>query len=674
MRKLLCLSLVALLGTPFVACGDSGTSSTTDTVSGDTLAVDTTPPGDTTGADTVPGDTNTTTDTGTATDTSTATDTVVVACNDDNLAGTVAAPAALPAVLTGNPTFHICEGVADVFSFTATAGDIVKINLISDVADLTADTTPGVDDIDMYLYEGSIAEANIVGSGATAAAIEQIAYTVETTGTFILVVEDYEGSAIDYTLSFATATACKADADCTGGDICYVGIDDENLVIAQECKAYTAPACGQTTAEDSTSSHSDSTAVAFSSVATDGAFTGSICGSDVDVFKFTLAAGDSVIGNLSSPVTGNGLLLGTWVGPGGQLIDNVQIAADATSGDFTSLFISKAGTYYLYLDYLTDGSATADLAYTITATTAAPCLLDADCSGGAVCGMATTTGPISVCVPYKADVCGTDDDNSQTKATALTSGTAVTTEKVCDTGNDWYKITVANGKNDLTAVLTWTGADIDLDLYLLSATGVPYGAGWFGDGSETMVGKNLPDGTYFFIIDQYTQDGSGTAGVAYSFTVTATASAANCANDAACVVGGTFTSADGGDPTVGLTCNTTSGICEPGVAAAINSVSPGGACFDDRGVASIGQCAMGGLCAGLCLTLCDTDAQAECDSDWGGTGIAYCAQGLFSIGDLCLPNCDSPTASTHLWGDAECTDFGFDGCDGASNQCSVPEQ
>ncbi|PKN56592.1 MAG: hypothetical protein CVU56_15290 [Deltaproteobacteria bacterium HGW-Deltaproteobacteria-14] len=678
MRKLLCLSLVALLGTPFVACGDSGTSSTTDTVGADTLVPSDTTGDTSTGTDTVTGDTGTVTDTGTATDTGTttdtgtATDTVVVTCTDDNLAGTEAAPAALPGVLDGNPTFHICAGVADVFSFTATAGEIVKINLISDVADLTADTTPGVDDIDMYLYEGSIAEANIVAAGATAAAIEQIAYTVETTGTFYLVVEDYEGSAIDYTLTFAKATACKTDADCTGGDICYIGIDDENFVIAQECKAYTAPTCGQTTAEDTTSAHSDSTAVAFSSVATDGAFTGSICGSDVDVFKFTLDAGDSVVGSLSSPVTGNGLLLGTWVGPGGAILDNVQIGADATSGDFTSLFINKAGTYYLYLDYLADGSPTADLAYTITATTASPCLLDADCTGGAVCGMATTTGPISVCVPYKADVCGTDDDNSQTKATELTSGTAVTTEVVCDTGNDWYKITVANGKNDLTAVLTWTG-DADLDLYLLSATGVPYGAGWFGEGTETIAGKNLPDGTYFFIIDQYTTDGSGTAGVAYSFTVTATASAANCADDAACVVGGTFTSADGGDPTVGLTCNTTSGVCAPGITAGINSVSPGGACFDGRGVAYIGQCSNGGLCADICLTLCDTNAQADCDSDWGGTGIAYCAQGLFSIGDLCLPNCDSPTATTHLWGDADCSDFGFDGCDGSTNQCAIPQ-
>ena len=662
MRKLLCLSMVALLATPFAACGDDG-GSTSDTT-GDTTVTDTNG-----GTDTV-ADTNGGTDT--AEDTNGGTDTVTPTCDDDELAGTAASPADLVTVLGADPApvFSICPDVNDVFQFTANAGDIVKINLITDVTDITADTTPGVDDIDMYLYEGAIAEENIVAAGATAAAIEQIAYEVETTGTFILVVEDYDGSAVDYQLTYATATGCSTDADCGGGDICYVGIDDENLVIAQECKAYTAPTCGQSTAEDSSSSHSDSTAVAFSSVATDGSFTGSICGADVDVLSFDLAAGDSLIGTLSSPVTGNALLLGTWVGPNGAILDNVQIVSDATSGDFTSLFIGQAGTYYLYLDYLTDGSATADVSYTIEASVASACKLDADCTGGEVCGLFTATGPIAVCVAEPADACGSDTDNSQTNATELTSGTAVDSEVVCDTGNDWYKITVANGQNDISATVTWTG-ESDLDLYFIAADGTPYGAGWFSEnGSETVAGKNLPDGTYFFLVDQYTEDGAGTTGVAYSITATVTASAANCANDAACVAGGALDD----DPGVSLACNSTNGMCEAPVSAAAASVSPGGDCFDGSGMASASQCSNGGICGGICLTFCDAGGQSDCDGDWGGSGIAYCAAGLFQVGDLCLPNCDSPTADTHLWGDAECSDFGFDGCDGSTNQCAIPQQ
>ncbi|TNF35259.1 MAG: hypothetical protein EP329_06365 [Deltaproteobacteria bacterium] len=676
MRKILCLSLVALLATPFAACGDDGGTTTTDTLGGDTTVSDTTTTTDTsTNTDTmVEGDTNVTGDTLVAdtnvdTDTTVA-DTNVQTCQDDNVAGTAAAPADLVAVLANDPTFHICPGVNDVFQFTANAGDIVKINLITDVTDLSADTTPGVDDIDMYLYAGSIDDANEIsgGSAATAAAIEQIVVTVDTTGTYYLVVEDYDGSAVDYFLTFSTATGCAKDADCGGSDICYVGIDDENFVIAQECRAYTAPACGQGTAEDSTSSHSDGTAVAFSSIATNGSFTGSICGDDVDVYKFDLAAGDSLLGSLNATLTGNAIMLGTFVDADGNIAaDAIVLDAETASGDFNSLFVASAGTYFLYVDYLTDGSATADVAYTVNAQVASACKLDADCSGGTVCGMFTPSGPVAVCVPEPADVCGSDNDNSQTHATALTSGTAVTTEVVCDTGNDWYKVTV-DATSDISVTVTWTG-EADLDVYFLSADGTPYGAGWYGDGSETVGGKNLPAGTYYFLVDQYTTDGSGTAGVAYSITATATASAANCASDAACLAGGALS--DDGDPTVDLVCNTTSGICEPPVSAGIGAVAPGAACFDAAGIAAAGQCSMGGFClVGTCTTECGV--QADCDSNFGGSGVAYCQDGsLFGVSfNFCIPNCDSPTASTHLWSDAECSSLGFSGCDGTSNQCA----
>jgi hypothetical protein len=87
-------------------------------------------------------------------------------------------------------------------------------------------------------------------------------------------------------------------------------------------------------------------------------------------------------------------------------------------------------------------------------------------------------------------------------------------------------------------------------------------------------------------------------------------------------------------------------------------------------VSYAGQCVYGGICAGVCLTFCA--AQTDCDADWGGDDVAYCLPGVFTIGDLCLPRCDSPSASGHLWGDAECTSLGFDGCDTSSHECAFP--
>ena len=633
----------------------------TDTTVTDTTVTDTTVT-DTTVADSASGDT-TVSDTSAA-DTSAVTDTTP-SCPDDTLAGTEAAPADLVAINAAGPTYHVCPGVRDAFQFTAEAGDVVKITLVTVGANPDLDTTPGGNDIDMYLYAGAVTNQNIVASGATAAAVEQIVHVIATTGTYLLVVEDYEGSAADYTLSFSVARSCTVDADCSGGDICYVGIDDENLILTQECRAYAAPACGQGSAEDATSSHSDGTAVAFDAVATGSAFTGSLCGGDVDVFRFPVAAGDSLIANLSGVVPDAGLILGTWVGPDGAVLDSIQLAGQATSGDFTALFVAAPGDYYLYLDLLAGGSATADVSYTLTARTASPCLLDADCTGGEVCGLATTNGPLSVCSPYQADVCGADDDNSQSHATALTSGVAVATEVVCGTGDDWYRITVSAAHNDLTATLTWSGA-ADLDLYLLSAAGVPYGAGWFGTNAETVTGQDLPPGTYFLIVDEYASDGAGTTGVGYTLTATATASPSGCVADAGCGAGGT----NANDPRVDLSCDSAGGVCQPGVAAGLGALTPGADCFDGRGANYAGQCAYGGVCAGVCLTFCN--AQADCDADWGGGDVAYCLSGAFTIGDLCLPRCDSPSASGYLWGDAECTSLGFAGCDASSHECAFP--
>jgi len=675
MRKLLCLSLVAALATPFAACGDDDKPSNSDTVQTDTFQPDSV------GTDAVDTDTNVADndtnvvdpDTNVVNPDTSETDTVIVACEDDNKAGTEASPVDLETVLASNPTFTICPGVRDVFEINATAGEILKITMVTVGANAETGTNPGEDDLDIYLYAGSLDDANIVGDGATADAIEQIIYTADTTGKYYLVVEDYEGSSADYNLIFGKAVACTTDADCSGTDICFVGVDEENFVLAQECKGYTAPSCGQG-AEDATSSHSDSTAANFATVATNGAFTGSICGPDIDVFAFTLEAGDSLVGDITAANVGaDGDLVVTLVGPGGALIELYEVVADAPTAEFAQYFVSEAGTYYLYLDYLTGGSQTADLSYTITADIAKPCKLDADCSNGQVCGKTLPfNGPLLVCADYQADPCGSDDDNSQAKATALTSGTAAT-GAVCHGGSDYYKVVLSGGKTDITIAATWAG-DEDIDVYFFGADGTPYGASWYGAGTETITGKALPDGTYFIVVDLYayaTEDGTGTGNIDYSITAT-TSAASNCSTDAGCVVGGSYDDGQNADPMTELVCNTTSGMCEAPITAAPGSVAPGNACFDGAGASYYGMCGMGGFCAfNLCLTECS--AQADCDSDWGGADKGYCLTDVFSI-NVCLPNCDSPTASTHIWGDADCVGlFGDGGCDTATNQCLIPE-
>ena len=511
-------------------------------------------------------------------------------CEDDEFGGTAEEPADLATILADDPTFTICPGGFDVFRFTATAGQVVKISMTID-----GDDPAGANDLDMYLIDE---DETTLGSGATTAAVEQISYNVEADGVFILIVQSYEptdGDATsgDYHLSFETAVGCGLDADCDGEQICYTGVDDSTFTVAQECRDYTAATCGQGTAEDTTASYSQSTAVSFADVATEGSFMGTICGDDVDVFSFELEQGGSFEGTLSATVPEEGTLVGVLVGPTGDLLGTAAVTADTTSDDYGLYFADTAGTYYFFVDYVTTGTATDEVTYTLTAETlGSACRLDADCAEGEVCGLIKPTGPVAVCSAAVADSCGSDTDNSQSTATALTSGTAVTTEVVCDTGADWYSLTIEE-PSDISATLSWDSADNDLDVYVLSAEGLPLAGGTSYDTTEeTYAGQHLGAGTYYFLVVQYTEDGSGTAGVSYSLTVTATANETACTADTDCVVGGTTDT----DLTVQLACNTESGICAPQSTEAIMSVAAEGACFDGAGVITAGQCVAGSSC------------------------------------------------------------------------------
>lgn len=515
------------------------------------------------------------------------------ACEDDTLGGTVEMPADFATVNAGNPTYTICPEGFDVFRLSATAGQVLKFSM-----NILGSDPAGANDLDFYLLGAADPETPLA-RGATSAAVEQISYNVEEDGVFILFVQSFtpEGgapSAGDYTLSFETATACGMDAECEGDDICYVGVDDVSGAFLQECRAYTAPACGQGTAEDSgMSSHSDGTAVAFDTVATEGSFMGTLCGDDVDAFAFELAAGESFEGTLAATVPADSAIIAILVDPSGDRVGSVVLTDENADDEFGDFFAETGGAYVLYLDYTTQGDAATEVTYTMTATTlGTACRLDADCDGEQVCGLFDPRGPVAICVDEPADTCGEDTDNSQTNATELTSGTAVTDQVVCDTGSDWYKLTIEE-TSDIAVALTWESAENDLDVYVVSPEGLPYGAGSsFDTMAESYAAAHLAAGTYYFLVTQFTTDDSGTEGVSYSLTVTATASESGCTADTDCVAGGVTEN----DYESQLTCNMETGVCAPSSTEAIMSVAADGACFDGEGVFVAGQCMSGLAC------------------------------------------------------------------------------
>ncbi|MCA9514919.1 MAG: PPC domain-containing protein, partial [Myxococcales bacterium] len=145
----------------------------------------------------------------------------------------------------------------------------------------------------------------------------------------------------------AAGAPCERDADCDGQS-CFYGYEPDLALLVRECRAYTAPTCGQADAVDAGgSSHSPGTAKPFEDLATDGVATGVLCADDVDVYALDVAAGEEVHVELTVPTPPR--LYGVIVlvyGPGG--FASGFVSSDTVTGNADARVTAPAaGTYHV---------------------------------------------------------------------------------------------------------------------------------------------------------------------------------------------------------------------------------------------------------------------------------------------------------------------------------------
>jgi hypothetical protein len=437
--------------------------------------------------------------------------------------------------------------VLDVFEIDATEGELLKIVLSTVGADPAGNVGAGQADIDVYLFSelptsvqpvegGVVPNGGTVAStdGATFSATERILYEVPTTGTYYAVVILFAGPEGDYNLIFDRSFACTQDSDCAGTDFCRVDVDPLFVTVLQQCDTWTTPTCGQGTEEGGGDIHSDTDATALA-----GPVTGDMCGTDIDVFTFEKAIGETALIKASSTDLGaDDFLIVTVVDPEGTS-NFVAINADQGEGTQTVSGVGRAGTYHVYIDQFGLPDSTTTSTYTLDVTITDTCRTDADCSGGQVCGQSIGgSGYFAICADPAPTACGeTDDDNGRSTGTLLTSGTAVSATSCMD-ALDHYRVQLPADVNDVEIDLTWTTGE-DLDVYVYDADGTYLGAGWYGDGAENWEGSSLPAGELVLVVDVFScADGPCDTPVDYSITATLT-SGTQCSTDDQCIVGGT---------------------------------------------------------------------------------------------------------------------------------------
>ncbi len=341
-----------------------------------------------------------------------------------------------------------------------------------------------------------------------------------------------------------------------------------------------------------------------------GTVTGTILGGGADLSVTDGECANQTAGAFFPPIGEDvivhltGLTLGTMYGVG--LVTNndlgfyVTTACPPTTGAITSCLLysdvslsNESGVFTATSDeawVIVDTSQVpspdhGDFALTVTR---AACRIDTEC----------TTPALPLCdsnfeCVAGSQVCTGDDahddgagDDGPAGATALAMPTpgdpTIANAAVCDvpaTEADWFRVDLTG---DLGIDLRFAGANNDLDLKLLNATGQPVMTSEQDKGSfEGIAAIGLPHGTYYIVVTQYEQSPANVVAVPYTLTL----SVPDCASSFDCTTAKPVCSA-------GKVCGPGPSLCSGDDAG---DVSPG-----DDGPAGARDLSAGAIAAQVC--------------------------------------------------------------------------
>ena len=519
-----------------------------------------------------------------------------------------------------------------IYKVTLTAADDLSMYVITGCDDTTA--MPGTGECLMFDDTGVSGDGEINGFVATGSDAYLVVDTYDdtglTTGAFTVAVE--AGECIDNTQCSGATPICVDFACVECGDDFDCDSDTPVCSGANACEAGASSCTGDDARDNAPEDDGPANAflVTAPTVGVPTTVTGNVCNvpaTEADWYKFTLAAE----GDVGFDLTATGVDVNFDVFDGmGEYLGTAGAVGDEhiRANDF------PADTYYVRVFQATPANTMAATAYSLTLRVP-DCDTSFDCEtagapyciGSGTCGV----GP---------DECDSDDagdttlggDDGPAGATLLVSGVSLSTSTICapEAGGetDFYKIDVA-AAHGLTVSLGYTQAgtppEPDLDLYVYDSEGTMYGYS-FWKVPETVTLSNLPAGTVYIQVQQYSPEGT----VPNAYTITATDTGA-----------GTCTTSDDCDNVYSTQVYRSQ--CSGNVCSFYKpdaTVANGEPCDSDDDCTS-------GFCSNfypfeadahksVCTDICDTDA--DCTF---GSGLKCITDATLFDLPLCVPSCGS---------------------------------
>lgn len=303
-------------------------------------------------------------------------------CVDDGLDNTTPGTAA-PA--TNQTDLVICPDAPDYYRIALEEGDTLSVEVTF--------VHSAAGDIDLYLYEeGAVTDDDILDASESEGNSEQLVLSAEDGAiTYILEVwawkvtdgEDgasYSGDGTNtYSITFTSVQGCDSDDECESG-VCNV--------FDGFCGPYVGADCGGDGDLDPNDTDSNAYVLAVGADNTTAEVTGlNACSEDIDLFRVTVAAGDSVTFEVEWTATD---AVGFMAGFDADfmILENLFVDGDAPS---MTLQHAPAGEYIIMVRlFPEEESQPSESAYTLSVEyTAGGCAGFDDCTDspfGAICG------------------------------------------------------------------------------------------------------------------------------------------------------------------------------------------------------------------------------------------------------------------------------------------------
>ena len=266
---------------------------------------------------------------------------------------------------------HVCPGYDDFFLVTLGPGEgfVGQIEFAHRIGDL-----------DLWLFPlGTTDERDALAVGATEEDVEQIQYTSDGGGRYVLMVDGFQDAGGYYDLTIRPT--CRVDADCP----CSEPSDDCEVILqcvlrGRYCDEASEPLCGSdafepnNTVADASDLNLDNNQTTLS---------GTVCAGDWDFFSLPLTSISNVSIELEfSPADDLDVAVIDVNG------DVVGYAGHGTNPEELTMPMLNAGNYFIYID--SPAAGTNELSYTLRVAVEAGegCETDADCDytpGRSIC-------------------------------------------------------------------------------------------------------------------------------------------------------------------------------------------------------------------------------------------------------------------------------------------------